>query len=520
MLVPPRRAEQLQTPSSIRSSPLAYSTHHLTGKAADQHQKQLLMPRSSELGGHAQQVRSSNVAPTALGPDARYLNHSDHGDGQVPSSEGQDELDGRDRGAHYGQHVQEQLGSPTQGLTADQPETKGIGTDAVRKQLARANQLKQLQSALKQIEALPVSQGHSNLSPQRREMFLDSLREKESNNTASVYSPEDSRPVEAKVKGTSLRAYHMQNLTDFQQPPIHPSSTATSVGSLPFILPLYNSSFSADTPYMNTSQLLPTNPSPLPALTNYYSNLGNVTNLFPLIRNVTSPINETIGVDTVTEFLQSVLDEETRNKIVAATPPRVFGRLQELFWGTAVRSWRLWVDGWRDFKENPPQGWGWKREEAEGYQRIYNELASWVYDAPFSVYDVIFNTTVLYSFPILAVRGEAIARRDEVLSRDMEKQAIFYAPIFYSSRSIREHIDYFKELLFSRIDSAIQPVTTVTQIGRQFVANSQNAGNLAYGLLQVCALNPECCRAPARCYPIVEENRFKNINLKTGIAGI
>nr|CEL77267.1 TPA: hypothetical protein BN1205_093690 [Toxoplasma gondii VEG] len=292
------------------------------------------------------------------------------------------------------------------------------------------------------------------------------------------------------------------------------------LGSLPFVLPLYSSNFAAETPYMNTSQLLLTEEPPLPALTRYYTQLGNITTLYPLIHNVTPPIDETIGIDTVTTFLQSVLDEDMRNRIVAATPPRVFGRVEELFWGTAVRFWRAWVDSWRDLKENPPRGWGWKREEAEGYRNIYNEFASWAYDAPFSLYDMLFNATILYSFPILQTRGDAIARRDEVLARDMEKQAIFYAPIFYSSMSIMQHIEYFKKLLFNRIDAAIQPVTTTAQTGRQFVSTLPNAGNIAYGLLQVCALYPECCQSPSRCYPTTQENRFKNINLKTGVSGL
>ncbi|CBZ54953.1 conserved hypothetical protein [Neospora caninum Liverpool] len=288
---------------------------------------------------------------------------------------------------------------------------------------------------------------------------------------------------------------------------------------LPFAVPLYNSTFSPETPYMNTSQLLPTEEPLLPALTRYYAQLGNITTLYPLIHNATPPIDETIGVDTVTNFLQSILDEDMRNRIVAATPPKVFGRLEELFWGTAVRVWRSWVDSWRDLKETPPQGWGWKREESEGIQKVYNEFASWAYDAPFSVYDLLFNTTILYSFPILAARGDAIARRDEVLARDMEKQALFYAPIFYSSMSVMQHIEYFKKLLFTRIDAAIQPATTTAQAARQFVATIPSAGNIAYGLLQVCALNPECCRAPSRCFPTTQENRFRNINLKMGISG-
>lgn len=216
------------------------------------------------------------------------------------------------------------------------------------------------------------------------------------------------------------------------------NSTQSASQGMPFVLPLYSSSFTAELPYANVSQTMPspTESPELPALTEYYTQLGDIKPVFFLLGNLTPPLNDTIGVNTITEFFQEVLDQETRDRIVAMTPPRVFGRAGELFWGTLDRAWRQWVDIWRNYKRSPPYALGVKRQEADGYQRIYNEFASWAYDLPFYLYDTLFNNTVFYLYPVLIARSEAIARRDQVLLRSMEKQAIFYAPIFYSSRTV------------------------------------------------------------------------------------
>nr|PIL96910.1 hypothetical protein TGCOUG_309550 [Toxoplasma gondii COUG] len=314
--------------------------------------------------------------------------------------------------------------------------TIGSRAEKWQNRLPPSYQLKQMQTVLKQMQVLETDPKKVAPPSLRMEPSRGSHEGATAQFDANKYlfRPDETVHTNVATEDTRFQTAVLPKTRNTLDTP----EADEYLGSLPFVLPLYSSNFAAETPYMNTSQLLLTEEPPLPALTRYYTQLGNITTLYPLIHNVTPPIDETIGIDTVTTFLQSVLDEDMRNRIVAATPPRVFGRVEELFWGTAVRFWRAWVDSWRDLKENPPRGWGWKREEAEGYRNIYNEFASWAYDAPFSLYDMLFNATILYSFPILQTRGDAIARRDEVLARDMEKQAIFYAPIFYSSMSIMQ----------------------------------------------------------------------------------
>ncbi|KEP62815.1 UNVERIFIED_CONTAM: hypothetical protein HHA_309550 [Hammondia hammondi] len=329
------------------------------------------------------------------------------------------------------------LASSDASHTTAESGTIGFLAEKWQNRLPPSHQLKQMQTVLKQMQVLQTDPNKVAPPSLRMEPSRGSHEGATAQFDAYNYLFRHDETVHTNVTAEDTR---------FPTTTVLPKTRNTLdipeedeyLGSLPFVLPLYSSNFAAETPYMNASQLLPTQEPSLPALTRYYTQLGSITTLYPLIHNVTPPIDETIGIDTVTTFLQSVLDEDMRNRIVAATPPRVFGRVEELFWGSAVRFWMAWVDSWRDLKENPPRGWGWKREEAEGYRKIYNEFASWAYDAPFSLYDILFNATILYSFPILQTRGDAIARRDEVLARDMEKQAIFYAPIFYSSMSIMQ----------------------------------------------------------------------------------
>lgn len=80
-----------------------------------------------------------------------------------------------------------------------------------------------------------------------------------------------------------------------------------------------------------------------------------------------------------------------------------------------------------------------------------------------------------------------------------------------------QHIEYLKHQVSTRVDAAIQPATVVVQTGSQALANARNAADIGYGLLQVCALNPQCCRLPARCFPTQQDNAFKNLNLKSGV---
>lgn len=81
-----------------------------------------------------------------------------------------------------------------------------------------------------------------------------------------------------------------------------------------------------------------------------------------------------------------------------------------------------------------------------------------------------------------------------------------------------QHIEYLKHQVFTRLDETIEPSTVVVQTANQALTNAKNAADVGYGLLQVCALNPQCCRLPSRCFPIEQDNVFKRLNLKIGLA--
>lgn len=352
----------------------------------------------------------------------------------------------------------EEVGSPKEQTETREAFQPGKNHDAASKQLARVSQLKQVQAIIKRIEQL-AQQPQENPSPST---LLDQgpVMEQQAG-VSSLHNYNDyvdQQIPNSRNQSDVSRSNHL-SIRWNDEAPMYPNATESDSfynnTSMPYILPLYNSSFTESLPYSNISQTVPspTEDPELPALTDYYIQLGDVRPVYFLVGNTTPPLNDTIGINTVTQFFQDIFDQETRDRIVAFTPPRVFGRLEELFWGTAERVWRQWVDIWRNYKRSPPYAIGVKREEADGYQRIYNEFANWAYDLPFYIYDSLFNNTVFYLYPVLIARSDAIARRDELLLRSMEKQAIFYAPIFYSSRTILQVcLDLWGEIPLSFVE--------------------------------------------------------------------
>jgi len=133
---------------------------------------------------------------------------------------------------------------------------------------------------------------------------------------------------------------------------------------------------------------------------------------------------------------------------------------------------------------------------------IYNTYALWKYEAPWKILAKKFEAYEELKAPFKAVRLEAIAARDSVLTAKLLKEAALWEPSVVIALATHEKLQkkvddvtaVANELVLKEYIEKLEVIRGVKEI----IHLAKTVGKTA---TKICLYNPNCCKDVGRCPP-------------------